>query len=80
MSALGVWGDIVDAVKKGETFGDPTEDRLYAMSQPQESRDRQDGRRDALRVLAGKKPMWPLTKRVTTAYREGWEEAASCLG
>lgn len=77
MSALGIWGEAVEAARRGESLGDPLDIQRHAQGQSQESKDESDGRRDALRVLAGRLPLWPLDRTVTEAYRRGWMDAAS---
>lgn len=49
----------------------------YYQGMSREQKDRIDGERDALRVLAGKDPLRRLTETATPAYRDGWEAAAA---
>lgn len=50
--------------------------RSYTQGMTQDQKDEIDGERDALRVIAGLDPFWPLNKAATAAYRAGWDRSA----
>lgn len=67
--------EMVEQVKAGQRT-DPRFRVGYNQGQSQESRDRADGERDALRVLSGLEPLRPLNETASPAYVEGWTGAA----
>lgn len=75
-SPLGIWGDICE----GKVTADPLERRAYSQGQSQDDRDRMDGERDALRVLAGLEPLRRLNDTATPAYVEGWTSTVEQTG
>lgn len=73
------WANVIELVRSGKT-ADPLERRGYAQGQTIADHDEQDGYRDALRVLAGKKPIRKPQEIVSKSYREGWDRAVDESG
>lgn len=75
-TGLGEWGIVVEAVREGIDV--PRFDNIerHAQGQSADDYERADGERDALRVIAGKRPLRNPESIVTPAYVEGWQAAA----